>query len=95
MHKQDIRALAQWKAVNLEAMIFNGVKSLTRIQTLSEMRGIRPSETAYETIGRKLTSMQRAMERMNRIAKGLPPFGYTENFSQGEPRCRTSNGSNG
>lgn len=74
MYKQDIRALAQWKAVNLEAMIFNGVKSLTRIQTLSEMRGMRPSATAYETIGRKLTSMQRAMERMNRIAKGLPPF---------------------
>lgn len=78
MHKQDIRMLADWRAHELGASIRNGVKSLARIQTLSEMRGMRPPAWTYETIGRKLTTRQRAMDRMMRIAKGLPPFAKEE-----------------
>lgn len=74
MHKQDIRALADWRAHELGASIRNGVESLTRIQTLAEMRGMRPNSNTYEIIGRKLTSCQRGMIRMLRIAKGLQPF---------------------
>lgn len=74
MHKRDVRVLANWRVHELGASIRNGIESLARIQTLSEMRGMRPSATTYEIVGRKLTTRQRAMERMIRIAKGLPPF---------------------
>lgn len=74
MHKQDIRVLADWKAMELRAHIINGVESLSRVQTLSESHGMRPPANVYEIIGRKLTSHQRAMERMMRIAKGWPAF---------------------